>query len=515
MKWLAPIAAAGAGYVVGRFLDRVALRKLETLCAKTGWEGDDIIVRSLEGVTTVLFTAAGAYVAVVHLPVKPAMTALLVKVLQVVVIMALTVTASSLASGFGELYSGRLEHGLKHTSILTNIVRIVVVILGGLIVLQTLGISITPILTALGVGGLAVALALQDTLSNLFSGFHITVSGQIRQGDYIKLESGDEGHVVDVSWRFTSIRTLANNMVIVPNSKLASVIVTNYHQPEKELAVLVPVRIPFPSDLAKVERMVVEVGSGVMKSVAGGVPAFEPVVRFHTFGDNGIELTVVLRAAEFTDQYLLKHEFVRRLHERFGREGLEFSSPTRTVRLVGGPAPEGGSRRLAWILVLSLSWAGLSSVAAQPEEGAQPQPEASAGTEGETATVPKPEPKAKAKKGAKAKTKKETAEEKYRRSKYFAVIPGESSTWKIKADGSSSGKASQGKGKKGKKGEASAAKKCNPAGEASCSAGDGCDCCKAQIDCEELSGCQWRPRTEGDEKLEVGAGQCIGKAAAQ
>lgn len=345
VKWVVPLAAVGAGYLAGRFLDRVALRWLERLSGRTRWGGDDIILKSLEGVTTVLITAVGAYVAVVHLPFKPAMEAGFIRVLQVVVIGAATVSCARMAGGFGELYSDSIEHGLKHTSILTNVVRLSVFVLGGLIVLQTLGISIAPILTALGVGGLAVALALQDTLSNLFAGFNITVSGQVRQGDYVKLDSGDEGYVTDVAWRFTSIRTLANNTVVVPNAKVAGVILTNCHHPDKEMAVVVPARAAYSGDLARVERAAVAVGQEVMKGTQGGVPSFEPLVRFQGFGDGGVDFAVILRCREYTDQYLVKHDFVRKFHERCLREGIEFPVPARTVHLKGAPAGVSGEER--------------------------------------------------------------------------------------------------------------------------------------------------------------------------
>ena len=103
--------------------------------------------------------------------------------------------------------------------------------------------------------GLAVALALQDTLSNLFSGLQVVASRQVRLGDYVKLESGEEGYVTDITWRNTSIRALPNNMVIVPNSKLASTLVTNYYQPEREMAVLVQVCVGYQSDLKKLVRL--------------------------------------------------------------------------------------------------------------------------------------------------------------------------------------------------------------------------------------------------------------------
>ena len=214
--------------------------------------------------------------------------------------------------------------------------QIAVFVVGGLIVVQTVGISITPLLTALGVGGIAVALALQDTLSNLFSGLHILASRQVKIGDYIKLSTGEEGYVADISWRNTSIRALSNNMYVVPNLVMASSIITNYDQPQREMAVLVNVGVGYESDLKKVERVTVEVGREVMKEVAGGVPEFEPFIRYNTFGDFAIGFTVILRGKEFVDQYMIKHEFVKRLHERYNQEGIVIPFPIRTIQMQAG-----------------------------------------------------------------------------------------------------------------------------------------------------------------------------------
>jgi small-conductance mechanosensitive channel len=200
-----------------------------------------------------------------------------------------------------------------------------------LVVLNGIGLSITPMLTALGVGGLAVALALQEPLANFFAGLFITLAGQIRVGDYVRLDSGQEGYVADFTWRSTRLRMLANNLVVVPNAKLAQAIVVNHHLPSSDLAVLVEVGVDYASDLRQVERVVVEVGREVMTEVAGGVATFEPFIRYHTFADSSINFTVILRAKEFVDQYLIKHEFVKRLHTRFNDEGIVIPFPIRTI----------------------------------------------------------------------------------------------------------------------------------------------------------------------------------------
>ena len=200
-------------------------------------------------------------------------------------------------------------------------------------ILNTLNINITPFITSLGIAGLAVGLALQDTLSNFFAGLYILISKKIKPGDYISLDSGIEGYVEDITWRNTTIRQLPNNIVIVPNSKLASSIITNYYLPEKELAVLVQVGVSYNSDLEKVEKVTIEVAKEVMKEVPGGVPNFEPFIRYHTFGDFSINFTVILRAQTYVDRYLVTHEFVKRLHKRYKEEGIEIPFPIRTVYL--------------------------------------------------------------------------------------------------------------------------------------------------------------------------------------
>lgn len=131
---------------------------------------------------------------------------------------------------------------------------------------------------------------------------------------------------------------LPNNIVIVPNAKLSQAIITNYYLPDRELAVLVEIGVDYSSDLERVERITAEVARDVMRTVPGGVAIFEPFIRYHTFGEFSINFTVIMRAREFVDQYLIKHEFIKRLHVRYAKEGITIPFPTRTVRTVSTEA---------------------------------------------------------------------------------------------------------------------------------------------------------------------------------
>jgi small-conductance mechanosensitive channel len=331
IQWILPIGLILGGLLIGLFVDKFVLGRLKKTVARTRWNGDEIVVTALRGMPLLWLILLGIYLALQSLPLNPTWRNFAKAALLVIAILSVTIFVAKISGGLVELYARRLEGTLPATSLFTNLTRLFVFLIGALIILQTLNISITPILTALGVGGLAVALALQDTLSNLFSGLHIIASRQVRPGDYVKLESGEEGYVIDITWRNTAIRALPNNMVIVPNSKLASTLVTNYYQPDKELAVLIQVGVSYQSDLKKVEQTTIEVAREVMREVKGGVPEFEPFIRYHTFGDSSINFTVILRGCEFTDQFLIKHEFIKRLHDRYQSEAIEIPFPIRTI----------------------------------------------------------------------------------------------------------------------------------------------------------------------------------------
>lgn len=334
-KIIVPLIFIAGGFFLGIIFDKILLKEIKKITARTKWEGDEVIVHALHGMIIFWFVAAGFYGALRSMQLSPSLTDFLQKVLLVLVILSVTLVLANILVGFVNLYSRKVGGGLLSTSMFPNITRILVFIIGILIIMQSLGISIAPILTALGVGGLAVALALQETLSNLFAGIQMIASKQIKPGDYVKLNSGEEGYVSDITWRFTTIRALPNNMIIVPNAKLASAVVTNYDCPEKEMAVLVQVGVSYNSDLEKVEEVVTEVGKEIMKEVQGGVPEFEPYIRYHTFNDSSIDFTVILRGREFVDQYLIKHEFIKRLHRRFNAEGIEIPFPIRTIHMQG------------------------------------------------------------------------------------------------------------------------------------------------------------------------------------
>ncbi|MFY1679582.1 MULTISPECIES: mechanosensitive ion channel family protein [unclassified Streptomyces] len=336
MDDLVPAGVVLAAGVVGALLLRLLMRWLAGHAGRTRWSGDDIIVDALRTIVPWTAVAGGVAGAAAVLPLTGSVRHHTHQTLTVLLIFVATLSAARVVAELVRTVTVSRSGVAGSATIFMTITRILVLAIGFLVVLQTLGISIAPLLTALGVGGLAVALALQDTLANLFAGIHILASKTVQPGDYIQLSSGEEGYVEDINWRQTTVRELSNNLVVIPNGQLARSNMTNYMRPEQKLTILVQVGVAYDSDLDHVERVTADVVTEVMTEITGAVPEHEPAVRFHTFGDSRIGFTVILGVGEFSDQYRIKHEFVKRLHRRYRAEGIHIPAPARTVALRQG-----------------------------------------------------------------------------------------------------------------------------------------------------------------------------------
>ncbi len=239
--------------------------------------------------------------------------------------------------------SGRLVLGwyLGRTKVRRSLVRLVqrvtilvTYVVGLLVLLDYLGISISPMIAGLGLGGLAVALALQPTLSNFFAGTQIVSDHVVHVGDYIELDNGViRGYVIDVGWRSTRIRTPFNNLVIIPNSRLADSVITNYHGPNMELAVIVNAGVSYSSNLTHVEGIALIVAREVIQDLDEAVKTFEPWFGYEEFGESNINFWVWLQAKDRIASFRVKSELIKRLHARFDKEGITINYPVRTTYL--------------------------------------------------------------------------------------------------------------------------------------------------------------------------------------
>ena len=257
----------------------------------------------------------------------------------IVVVIALVTYA--LANIFGSLLAwymrnlrarrkARFDEGLIR--FIKRVLIIVVFVIGILIILDFLNIQISPIIAGLGLGGLAIALALQPTLANFFASTQIISDQVVRVGDYIELEDPNiRGYVTDVGWRSTRIRTPFNNLIIIPNSRLADSIITNYYGPTMEMGVEVNCGVSYNADLLKVEKISLEVAGEVIQELDEADKTFEPWFAYEEFGDSNINFWIWVRAKDRIASFRVKSEIIKRLKAKLDKEHITINYPARLL----------------------------------------------------------------------------------------------------------------------------------------------------------------------------------------
>jgi small-conductance mechanosensitive channel len=327
--WLIVLFTATLGAYAARFL---LMRYGTHLVGRTSWRLDDLIIEQIA--SKIMFWIPLLVVLLATDDVLDLMNAkdpvpFYVK-RTIIAIFILSIT-HSIVQITSSMLSFRNAENTTTSSILRNIAKVLLYVIALLLVIQSFGVQVYPLVATLGIGGLAVALALQPTLSNLFAGLQIIAARKIEIGDLIELENGKKGIVRDITWRNTTISTWQNNIIIIPNSKIADSIIENFFLSDRQILFSIPLGVSYSSDLSQVERVLLDIAETMKETVQECVQDFEPFVRFQRFGESSIDLSVFMKAKEFGGQFVIISLFIKAVQERFGKEGIEIPFPIRTV----------------------------------------------------------------------------------------------------------------------------------------------------------------------------------------
>ena len=316
---------------------RYALRWLQRVATRTEWAWDDVMVKALSGPLLMLIVASGLLVFERILPLSPEWDRAFDIVMAAAMVLSLILFVDVAVRGVLDRVAEKNPVLQGAHGLVQGLLRGIIIALGLLIFLDSIGISITPILASLGIGSLAVALALKDSLANLFAGIQLIMDKTVEPGHVIRLESGVEGSVSKMSWRTTQLLTRENATVVIPNAKLTEGLITNYNLPEPEMDVRVELGIHYDSDLEKVERVVVDVAREIQTSHPDAAQGYEPRMRFSSFGDSGIQLVVIGRAKNHEGGQRMRHQLIKTLRSRLEREAIHIPFPTRTLDIPEPP----------------------------------------------------------------------------------------------------------------------------------------------------------------------------------
>jgi small-conductance mechanosensitive channel len=331
-------------WIVGMlFVQAWLMRAFRRIAARTAWEWDDILVAALTWPVRIAIVATGVMILERALPLEKEWDRACDVMLAVSIALALVLFLDRIAAGLIDRMAKRNAALKGAMGLAQGAVRGLLIAIGLLIVLDSVGISIKPLLASLGVGSLAVAFGLRETIADFFAGLNLITDRQLEAGHFIKLDSGEEGHVVQVGWRSTWLRTPQNNMMVVPNNKLSNAVIVITDLPSKALTITVDALAPLDADLEKVEHVVMEVARASQQEVSEP-SSDDPVIRFVGFADSGVKMQVVLNASTLKSSQEVRHIFLKRLMERFRREGVAVPYPARTVYFAspgfGGPGEE-------------------------------------------------------------------------------------------------------------------------------------------------------------------------------
>jgi small-conductance mechanosensitive channel len=335
-----PAVLFAAVVVVGLVLRHILYARLRRPNPSAGTRIDSMLIESLHGPFLLWILILAIHLAAEYSDLPRSVTRWSAKALLTLWIISLTLVLSRLSGRTVRAHSTILEGALPVSTLTEVLASLIIWILGILTLLQMVfDVDIRAILAALGVGGLAVALALQDTLSNLFAGFYVSVARQVRIGDFVKIDAGQSGYVQDIGWRSTTLRELGGNLIFIPNNKLAQSIVTNYNLPQRSLGIGIAVPVTYDADPSQVERLLTEVAVAAVGQVPGLLKEPAPSAKFIPgFGKTSMDFTLDCQVAEFADQFLVQHELRKRIYRRFRDEGVRFiPPPVPTV-----PAPDQG-----------------------------------------------------------------------------------------------------------------------------------------------------------------------------
>ena len=332
MEYGMPLGTILLGVLFGWIFKRFVHQRLKQITQKTNWKGDDVFFEAIESHIVLWFFLLSLNIASTSIPfLSDVYLAYLSKIIVAVLILSMTLAASKIGVGVLDYWAEKQGTDLPSTTIFVNLARIIIISVGVLVILQSIGISITPLLTAMGVGGLAISLALKDTLSDFFAGLHILLSQKVKPGDFIELDSGYMGYVQNITWRHTILMERTNNEVTVPNTKISAAIVKNYDKGDPSFSIRVPIGVSYKSDLSHVVKVTEEVAATVVADIEGAKKDNPAVVLYFQFGPSSVDLKVYFRGEKYGDQHLIIDEFIRRIHKRFQLENIEIPFPIRTL----------------------------------------------------------------------------------------------------------------------------------------------------------------------------------------
>ena len=334
-KYLYSLALLVTFYILSELVVIVSRKVILKITRKTKTEVDDLIVKKTNKPISLILLLIGIRLSLLPLGIKQNILDIIEHIISSLIIIIVTYIAIVVIDIFIDNWGKKVAEKTKSRvddqliPVFHRFSRIFISIVGILFILPVFGIQIGPLLTSLGIAGIAIAFALQNTLGNIFGGMSIILDKSVRVGDKIKLDNDTMGTVVDVGLRSTKIKTWDNEIITIPNGKLADSRILNFIQPDPSVRINIEFGVEYGSDATKVRKIVLE----TISKIPGVIKDPAPKVLMKEMGDFALKFNALFFVNNFDIKFDTKALATEEIYNSLRKSGINIPFPTRTVYL--------------------------------------------------------------------------------------------------------------------------------------------------------------------------------------
>lgn len=320
--------------IIIAFLAKIILKQvLKPLAKKTKTKIDDLIIKSLSSIIFYIVFLVGLKVGVQNFELRENVQTVFDGIINTLLILAVSLLLLRIIGNFAQQWMREWKFRTKTTAderlipLFQKILKAVVIILAVIFVFSAWKINISPLLATVGIAGLAIGLAVKDTLSNILGGLQLVLDKTFKVGDKVQLESGEMGVILDIGLRSTKLKTYDNEIIYIPNGYLANAKIKNFTHPDVSIRVNVNFGVVYGSDTEKVQQVVLE----AIKKIETVIEEPEPVVQFLKMSDFSLDFVARAWVKSFTEAYSTQLKMTDEIYNALNKANIGIPFPTRTV----------------------------------------------------------------------------------------------------------------------------------------------------------------------------------------
>ena len=317
--------------IIVAFLLKVILKTvLKPLAKKTKTKIDDIIIKSLSSIAFYVIISIGIKIGLSQFQLT---TNIFQNIVSTLLVLIVSIFLFKIIGHFANLWMKEWKFKTKTSAderlipFLQKILKAVVIILAVIFIFSAWDVNISPLLATVGIAGLAIGLAVKDSLSNILGGLQLVLDKTFKVGDKVELESGEMGVIMDIGLRSTKLRTYDNEMIYIPNGFLANAKIKNFTHPDVSIRVNVEFGVVYGSDTEKVRQVVLD----AVKKIDTVIEEPEPVVQFLKMSDFSLNFIARAWVKEYTEAYSTKNRMTDEIYNALNKANIGIPFPTRTV----------------------------------------------------------------------------------------------------------------------------------------------------------------------------------------